>query len=82
MAHLPLSRFWLESHLGITDTDRLMFVEAGQRLPPLCEKGNLLLVDRTIEGPGMRVSTCCQGVLGWSQEMCAFGLTKDSSSQA
>ena len=25
-----------------------MFVEAGQRLPPLCEKGDLLLVDRTM----------------------------------
>ena len=48
VAHLPLSRFWLESRLGITATDRLMFVEAGQRLPPLCEKGDLLLVDRTM----------------------------------
>lgn len=49
VAHLPLSRFWLESRLGITDSDRLMFVEVGHRLPPACERGDLLLVDRTME---------------------------------
>ena len=44
-----LDRFWLENRLGITDSDRLMFVEAGHRLPPACERGDLLLVDRTME---------------------------------
>jgi hypothetical protein len=48
-AHLPLSRFWLQNRLGITDADPLMFVEADHQLPPAVQKGDLLLVDRTME---------------------------------
>jgi transcriptional regulator with XRE-family HTH domain len=47
-AHLPLSRFWLQNRLGITDTDLLMFVEADHQLPPTVKRGDLLLVDRTM----------------------------------
>jgi hypothetical protein len=46
-AHLPLSRSRLQSRLGITDTDQLMFIEADHQLPPEVERGDLLLIDRT-----------------------------------
>jgi hypothetical protein len=48
VAHLPFSRSWLQSHLGIADADPLMLIEADQRLPPAIERGDLLLVDRTM----------------------------------
>jgi len=48
MAHLPFSRFWLESRIGITDTDQLMLIEADHHLPPPVKRGDLLLVDRTM----------------------------------
>lgn len=49
MGHLPFSRFWLESRLRVTDTDQLMLIEADQQLPPAVKRGDLLLVDRTME---------------------------------
>lgn len=48
MGHLPFSRFWLESRLGITDTDQLMLIEADHQLPPAVKRGDLLMVDRTM----------------------------------
>ena len=48
-AHLPFSRSWLQSSLGITDTDQLMLIEADHQLPPAIKVRDLLLVDRTME---------------------------------
>jgi transcriptional regulator with XRE-family HTH domain len=47
-AHLPFSRSWLQSRLGITDADQLMLLEADHQLPPAVKRGYLLLVDRTM----------------------------------
>ena len=49
MAHLPFSRFFLQSRLGITNADQLMLLEADHQLPPAIKRGDLLLVDRTME---------------------------------
>ena len=46
-AFLPLSRWWLERRLGISDPKELMWIEADQELPPEIRKMDLLLVDRS-----------------------------------
>ncbi len=46
-AFLPLSRWWLERTLGITEPKELMLIEADQNLPPEIRKADLLLVDRS-----------------------------------
>jgi hypothetical protein len=48
IAHLPFSRFWLQSRLGITDADQLMLIEADHQLLPAIKRGDLLLVDQTM----------------------------------
>jgi transcriptional regulator with XRE-family HTH domain len=50
IGHLPFSRSWLETRLGLTACDRLMLLEADEELPPLIRQGDLLLIDRTDEG--------------------------------
>src|SRR5208282_3613762 len=46
-AFLPLSRWWLEQRLGISEPKELMLLEADQDLPPEIRKMDLLLVDRS-----------------------------------
>ncbi len=46
-AFLPLSRWWLEDRLGISEPKELMLIEADQDLPPEIRKMDLLLVDRS-----------------------------------
>ena len=46
-AFLPLSRWWLEHRLGISEPKELMLIEADQDLPPEIRKMDLLLVDRS-----------------------------------
>jgi transcriptional regulator with XRE-family HTH domain len=46
-AFLPLSRWWLEHSLGISEPKELMLIEADQDLPPEVRKMDLLLVDRS-----------------------------------
>jgi transcriptional regulator with XRE-family HTH domain len=46
-AFLPLSRWWLEHRLGISEPKELMLIEAHQDLPPELRKMDLLLVDRS-----------------------------------
>ena len=45
-AFLPLSRWWLEHRLGISEP-KLMLIEADQDLLPEIRKMDLLLVDRS-----------------------------------
>ncbi len=47
--HLPFSRVWLETRLGLSDDERLMALEADEDLPPLIKRSDLLLVDRRAE---------------------------------
>jgi transcriptional regulator with XRE-family HTH domain len=47
--HLPFSRTWLETRLGLSDDERLMALEADEDLPPLIKRSDLLLVDRGAE---------------------------------
>ncbi len=49
LGHLPFSRTWLESRLGLSDQERLMILEADQDLPPLIRQADLLLIDRSVE---------------------------------
>ena len=44
--HLPFSRVWLETRLGLSDDERLMALEADEDLLPLIKRSDLLLVDR------------------------------------
>ena len=46
-AFLPLSRWWFERRLGISEPKELMLLEADQDLPPEISKMDLLLVDRS-----------------------------------
>ncbi len=46
-AFLPLSRWWLEHRLGVSEPKELMLLEADQDLPPEIRKMDLLLVDRS-----------------------------------
>ena len=46
-AFLPLSRWWLEQQLGISEPTELMLLEADQDLLPEVRKMDLLLVDRS-----------------------------------
>ncbi|MGO9607789.1 MAG: hypothetical protein ACLQAT_31050 [Candidatus Binataceae bacterium] len=46
-AFLPLSRWWLEHRLGISEPNDLMLIEADQDLPPEIRERDLLLVDRS-----------------------------------
>jgi len=47
-AFLPLSRWWFEHRLGISEPKELMLIEADQDLPPEIRKMDLLLVDRAL----------------------------------
>jgi hypothetical protein len=47
--HLPFSRTWLQSCLGIGDDAPLMAIEADQDLSPLVKRLDLLLIDRGAE---------------------------------
>src|SRR5580704_6899539 len=49
LGHLPFSRTWLETRLGLSDQERLMVLEADQDLPPLITQADLLLIDRSVE---------------------------------
>ena len=49
LGHLPFSRTWLETRLGLSDQERLMVLEADQDLPPLIRQADLLLIDRSVE---------------------------------
>jgi hypothetical protein len=46
LGHLPFSRPWLQSRLGMEDSAQLMAIEADQVSPPLIQRLDLLLVDR------------------------------------
>jgi hypothetical protein len=46
LGHLPFSRPWLQSRLGMEDSAQLMAIEADQVFPPLIQRLDLLLVDR------------------------------------
>jgi hypothetical protein len=46
-AFLPLSHWWLEHRLGISEPQELMLIEADQDLPPEIRTQDLLLVDRS-----------------------------------
>ena len=46
-AFLPLSRWWLEHRLGISEPKELMLIEADRDLPPEIRTQDLLLVDRS-----------------------------------
>jgi len=47
-AFLPLSRWWFEHRLGISEPKELMLIEADQDLPPEIRKMDLLLVGRAL----------------------------------
>ena len=49
LGHLPFSRTWLKTRLGLSDQERLMVLEADQDLPPLIRQADLLLIDRSVE---------------------------------
>jgi len=66
-AFLPLSRWWLEHRLGITEPKELMLIEADQDLPPEIRKTDLLLVDtsagnRLPRGEGLYVFSVPMGL--------------------
>jgi len=49
LLHLPFSRGWLQSRLGLSDDEQLMALEADQDLPPLIKRSDLLLINRGAE---------------------------------
>jgi transcriptional regulator with XRE-family HTH domain len=64
---LPLSRWWLEHRLGISEPKELMLIEADQDLPPEIRKMDLLLVDRSAgnklpRGEGLYVFSVATGL--------------------
>ena len=66
-AFLPLSRWWLEHRLGITEPKELMLLEADQNLRPKIRKMDLLLVDRSAgkrlpRGEGLYVFSVATGL--------------------
>ncbi len=66
-AFLPLSGWWLEHRLGISEPKELMLLEADQDLPPEVRKMDLLLVDRSAgnklpRGEGLYVFSVATGL--------------------
>ena len=63
---LPLSRWWLEHRLGISEPNELMLIEADQDLLPEIRKMDLLLVDRSagnkLRGQGLYVFSVPTGL--------------------
>ena len=66
-AFLPLSRWWLEHRLAISEPKELMLIEADQDLLPEIRKTDLLLVDRSAgkrlpRGEGLYVFSVATGL--------------------